>query len=754
MKFISENNLAALSGTSNYTVQRWAQNGVFPSIVVDGIRGFDMECLSELPEIQAMLENHWEEERQVEPVRQFNSIELFAGGGGLALGMSLAGFHHVLLNEFESAACRTLKTNRPDWNVIEGDVRHIDFTPLRGKVDFLSGGFPCQAFSYAGKGAGFNDTRGTLFFELARAVKEIQPKVFMGENVKGLTSHEDGRTIETIRNAIAELGYTLVEPRVLKAIMYQVPQKRERLILIAIRNDIAPLVQFKWPSPYEKVLTLRDALYHSVIFDSDVPASEGVSYPEKKRRVLELVPQGGDWRNLPEDVAREYMGGSWLLGGGKTGMARRLSLDEPSLTLTCSPCQKQTERCHPLETRPLTVREYARIQTFPDYWQFEGTMTEKYKQIGNAVPVNLAWAVGRSLIRLFNDIEQVMPSQTEDCREAIHEIIQEQAKLIVVKDNSTQTSTIKAKSLQLDFLELFDKYAELPIVQNQIMDDSTVEYKTSLLAQLDSTKNLLICNVKEDNLDQYLDGSAKIYYTGSKFPTTIALNKLFYFMPYITGKGIRDLYYIKIARLGYRKEGQKNEDRNDLRLVFEIERIGQLFEDYQKVNLDIWYTFTDTTMAKIMKMKHDLALTQMGLKPSRIHDKLSLAYGNAFDVDRFKANGIAAFVKAGFTGTDHDYFIFTQEQHQGISVVEYIYGDGELHQSPTPETINDVIANVFDTLASNGASRILIPPVNVKGVNIYDKDDLTLKAIANWLNTEKSKLIEQVIFVDRLYARG
>lgn len=452
MTFISENNLAALTGTSNRTVKTWGTNGRFPHHVQNGVGGFYMEELATIPEVKSMLESKWEEEFKVEPLRQYNSVELFAGGGGLALGMSLAGFHHVLLNEFETFACKTLKTNKPEWNVIEGDVRHIDFKPLRGKVDFLSGGFPCQAFSYAGKGAGFNDTRGTLFFELARAVKEIQPKVFMGENVKGLISHEDGRTFETIRNAIAELGYTLVEPRVLRAIMYQVPQKRERLILIAIRNDIAPKVQFHWPTPYHEVLTLRDAFYKSIIYDCNVPASEGVSYPEKKRRVLEMVPQGGDWRNLPEDVAREYMGGSWLLGGGKTGMARRLSLDEPSLTLTCSPCQKQTERCHPLETRPLSVREYARIQTFPDYWQFEGSMSEKYKQIGNAVPVNLAWAVGRSLIRLFNDIQTINPEETQDCTAAIQEIMHEQSQLVVVKNRSTQTSTIRKKYKQLSFL--------------------------------------------------------------------------------------------------------------------------------------------------------------------------------------------------------------------------------------------------------------------------------------------------------------
>ena len=604
MAFISENNLAALIGTSNRTVQTWGKNGLYPLHQQNGAWGFDMEELKSIPEVEAMLQSNWEAESAVTPVRQFNSIELFAGGGGLALGMSLAGFHHVLLNEFETAACKTLKTNKPEWNVIEGDVRHIDFTPLRGKIDFLSGGFPCQAFSYAGKGAGFNDTRGTLFFELARAVKEIQPKVFMGENVKGLISHENGRTFETIKNTIAELGYTLVEPRVLRAIMYQVPQKRERLILIAIRNDIAQNVEFHWPTPYHEVLTLRDALYKSVIYENDVPVSEGAQYPEKKKRVLAMVPQGGDWRNLPEEVAKDYMGGSWLLGGGKTGMARRLSLDEPSLTLTCSPCQKQTERCHPLETRPLSVREYARIQTFPDNWTFQGSMSDKYKQIGNAVPVNLAWAVGRSLIRLFNDIQRIMPENTQNCTEAVREIMHKQSLLEVVKDHNTQTSTVMNKYHELNFLDLFDQYALNSITDNsKVHDDINWEKyggKPQQAAMVEETKNVLISLVKKDNEKMFLDGSATIYYTGKKFPTSVALNKLFYFMPYIKGKGVRDLFFIKIARLGYRKEGTAEEDRNDLRLVFEVEFVKQLFEDYKPVELKIWQTFTDTTVDKLI----------------------------------------------------------------------------------------------------------------------------------------------------------
>ena len=161
-----------------------------------------------------------------------------------------------------------------------------------------------------------------------------------------------------------------------------------------------------------------------------------------------------------------------------------------------------------------------------------------------------------------------------------------------------------AKYIQLNFLELFDQFEYEPIVSNTMVCDGTkFEYKASsstIGVPLDLSKNLLICNVKKDNWEQYLDGTAKIYYTGKKFPTTVALNKLYYFMPYLSGKGIRDLYYIKIARLGYRKEGQEGEDKNDLRLVFEIDRVGQLFDDYKKVKLEIWRTFTDTTLEKIL----------------------------------------------------------------------------------------------------------------------------------------------------------
>lgn len=403
---ISYTNFADLMGVSKRTLLLWEHSGKFvPETDDAGTKFFETEKLMDVPEIKEMQTSNWNAEHSLMPLRPYTSIELFAGAGGLALGMSQAGFQHLMLNEIDKDASDTLRKNRPDWHVVNHDVNAVHFGHYRGKVDLISGGFPCQAFSYAGNKGGFDDARGTLFFELARAVKEVQPKVFLCENVRGLLSHDNGHTLNVIKSVIGDLGYTLVPPRVLQAIKYKVPQKRERLIMVAIRNDYARKVTFHWPSPYYRIMNLRDALFAGELYETDVPISEGQKYPEKKRRVLELVPMGGYWRDLPVEVQKEYMGGSFALEGGKTGMARRLSLDEPSLTLTCAPAQKQTERCHPLETRPLTIREYARIQTFPDNWSFCGSLSSKYKQIGNAVPVNLARAVGHSLVRLLNDIE-------------------------------------------------------------------------------------------------------------------------------------------------------------------------------------------------------------------------------------------------------------------------------------------------------------------------------------------------------------
>lgn len=578
--FISESSLADITSTSLATVQKWGDKGLYHRIKDEkGQTGFYMEELRDIPAIESMLDSSWNEEKEVVPLRDFTTVELFAGAGGLALGMHLAGFKHVLLNEMDAMACQTLRRNHPEWNVLEEDIHCVDFTPLQGKIDLLTGGFPCQAFSYAGKRGGLNDARGTLFFELARAVKEIKPKVFLCENVKGLLSHDDGRTIQVIEQAIKELGYTLVGPQILKAIMYQVPQKRERLIFVAIHNDIAENITFHWPSPYKRIVTLKDAFYKGILYNQDVPESIGQEYPEKKKKILELVPEGGDWRNLPLDKQKEYMGASFYLGGGKTGMARRLSMDEPSLTLTCSPAQKQTERCHPYHTRPLTVREYARIQTFPDEWIFEGNMAAQYKQIGNAVPVNLAYAVGRSLIKLLNDIEGLHPE--EGCFE---------------EANRIGKSMLPPSLFEIDMCNLKKEYPD-EILANPYTSVSSTDSEDN---DLQPNKSVLISLVKNDYIDDFEHCSAKIYYTGKRFPSTVKLNKLYYFMPYVKKKGIRDLYLIKVARVGTKSEAKKDCNDTSLRIVFEIQFVRHLFDDFVPAKLKIWNTFTDTTLSALL----------------------------------------------------------------------------------------------------------------------------------------------------------
>lgn len=375
------------------TIRRWDKKGLIKSI-----RNANNYRLFSLEEVRRVQEKYTGTSAgrgfyvlQSEPTA-YTSLELFAGAGGMALGFENAGFQSVMLNEFDKDATNTLRTNRPEWNVIQGDVRNIDFHDYRGKVDVVSGGFPCQSFSYAGHSRGFEDTRGTLFFDFARCVEQVKPKIALGENVKGLLNHDNGRTLAVMLRVLDGLGYN-VRYQVLKAQFHDVPQKRERLVIIGVRKDLDMPIYF--PKEKNYILSLREAF-------ENIPDSDGASYPKRKAEILEHVPAGGYWRDLPEDLQKEYMQKSYFLGGGKTGMARRLAWEEPSLTLTCSPAQKQTERCHPSETRPLNVREYARLQTFPDDWEFTGSIASQYKQIGNAVPVNLAYHVGGCLIAMLD----------------------------------------------------------------------------------------------------------------------------------------------------------------------------------------------------------------------------------------------------------------------------------------------------------------------------------------------------------------
>jgi DNA (cytosine-5)-methyltransferase 1 len=392
LKTIAE--AAIMLGVSTDTIRRWEKKGL-----IRAQRSNTNYRLFELEELERVHRKTTSDETQnhyrvlKSETSPFSVIELFSGAGGMALGFENAGLQTRLLVEIDKNPVATLRQNRPQWNVIESDIKAVDFSAYRDQVDVVAGGFPCQAFSYAGLSKGFEDTRGTLFFEFARCVQEVRPKIALGENVRGLLQHDGGRTLSTMVRVLDELGYD-VQYKLIKAQFHDVPQKRERLIIMGLRKDLK--FQHLFPKERDYLVTMKEAL-------KDCPPSEGSAYPKRKRDILALVPPGGYWRDLPIELQKEYMGGSFHLGGGKTGMARRLAWDEPSLTLTCSPAQKQTERCHPEETRPLNIREYARVQTFPDDWEFVGSVASQYKQIGNAVPVNLAYHVGRCLITILEN---------------------------------------------------------------------------------------------------------------------------------------------------------------------------------------------------------------------------------------------------------------------------------------------------------------------------------------------------------------
>ena len=330
--------------------------------------------------------------KEINNTNRYNFIEVCAGGGGLSAGLIKAGFTPILLNDNNNDCCKTLKHNHPTANVVCGSMDKIDYSEFVNKVDLLTGGVPCQSFSQAGLRKGLDDPRGNLMIKFNEILNLVKPKIFMIENVKGLLTHDNGKTIDKIIETLNKNNFYTISYKCLDASKYDVPQKRERVFIVGVLKTISIPFEFPIESTTKKIL--KDVLYN-------VPHSNGAKYNENKINLFKMIPQGGCWVNLPKNLQEEYLGNSYKSGGGKRGILYRLSMEKPSLTLLCTPSQKQTERCHPLEERPLTIREYARVQTFDDTYAFIGSLNSQYKQIGNAVPVELAKYMGESLKKLL-----------------------------------------------------------------------------------------------------------------------------------------------------------------------------------------------------------------------------------------------------------------------------------------------------------------------------------------------------------------
>ncbi|MDK9722660.1 MAG: DNA cytosine methyltransferase [Rhodospirillales bacterium] len=377
--------------------------------------------------------------------KPYKVISLFSGGMGLDLGLDSTGrFEIVACVEKEKVFCDTIRKNvaagriNPDLRVFESDILDVDPVDvlnatglLPGEVDLLIGGPPCQSFSTAGKRGTVQDPRGTLLWQFLRFVEYIQPKFFLMENVRGLVSaalrhrqiaerpehgggplcqeEEPGSVLKCFSEdlqAIPQATYHLDVFEV-NAVNYGAPQIRERVLLVGNRFNM----QVEFPNPTHGPstvsapqsdlfaghallpwATLRDAIgslheLNPIVLD----------FSPRKKTFLTLIPPGSNWRSLPEDLQKESMGKAWYAKGGRSGWWRRLTFDLPCPTLVTMPNHASTALCHPTETRALSLREYALVQEFPDNWEFCGSTSEQYRQVGNAVPTRLGKVAGEVL---------------------------------------------------------------------------------------------------------------------------------------------------------------------------------------------------------------------------------------------------------------------------------------------------------------------------------------------------------------------
>ena len=356
-------------------------------------------------------------------------LSFFSGAMGLDIGLHKVGFKTLLACEIDKSSRETIIANNPKIGLI-GDIRNysteeiLEYAGLesRAKVDLIVGGPPCQAFSSAGKRMGLADERGNVFLKFIEVIENIKPKFAVIENVRGLLSASysidlkeeeeiflpselkelKGATMYYIYNRLRSSGYQ-ISFNLYNSANYGTPQSRERVIIVCSRvNDNVPFLKPTHSKDggfgLKKWNVLKTAFKGLNGSNNDF-----IKFPEKRLKYYRLLKAGENWRNLTEELQKEALGKSYYLGGGKTGFFRRLAWDKPSPTLVTHPAMPATDLCHPEEDRPLSVAEYKRIQEFPDKWEIKGSLVNKYKQIGNAVPVSVGKAIGKLIISLSNN---------------------------------------------------------------------------------------------------------------------------------------------------------------------------------------------------------------------------------------------------------------------------------------------------------------------------------------------------------------
>ncbi|WP_158752829.1 DNA cytosine methyltransferase [Dyella sp. S184] len=370
------------------------------------------------------------------PLPKIRALSFFSGAMGLDQGLEKAGIHLLLACEFDKTCRRTITANRPDiallgdvWKYTPEEIRAAAGLRSKDEIDVIVGGPPCQAFSTAGARRGFKDDRGNALLRYVELILALRPRYAVIENVRGLMSAPMSHTPHVERNegwipdreelpggalmhvlGMLRAGGYGVSFNLYNSANFGVPQSRERVILLCSRDGkklphLMPTHSQDGSFDLPKWRTLREALK-----GIDPKAGDHEEFPEARLRFYRMLSSGQYWKHLPKDLHRDALGGSLDSGGGKTGFLRRLDWDKPSCTLVTSPTMPATDICHPTEHRPLSVQEYMRIQQFPDNWIMCGSLTDKYKQIGNAVPVGLGEAVGRAILANMAGLDERPPT--------------------------------------------------------------------------------------------------------------------------------------------------------------------------------------------------------------------------------------------------------------------------------------------------------------------------------------------------------
>jgi DNA (cytosine-5)-methyltransferase 1 len=332
-------------------------------------------------------------------------ISFFSGALGLDLGLEKQGWECLSVNEFDKKICETIKINKPNLKLYDCDIRNLsaekiskDLNIKKGELFAIVGGPPCQAFSTAGKRLGLADDRGNVFLHFLDIVGGLSPNYVIIENVRGLLSaplehiphnlrddgfklknkNKAGGVIKLVMNKLESFGYK-VSFNLYDTSLYGVPQKRERVVIIANKTNVVPYLLPTHGLGKKKIKTVKDAI-------KKIKAKNYINFPTKRLKFIKKLKSGQNWRNLNIKDQKAAMGKSFYLGGGKTGFLRRLDWEKPAPTLVTSPIMPATTLAHPEENRPLSVEEYAAIQTFPPNYKFSGSILYQYKQIGNAIP--------------------------------------------------------------------------------------------------------------------------------------------------------------------------------------------------------------------------------------------------------------------------------------------------------------------------------------------------------------------------------